>query len=144
MARKRFSEGGEVLDGPNPNIDDDTRSRAMESVAQTPAAPEYKSFKDAFAANRKAGAKSFEYKGKKYTTEMAAARKEAPAPRARAASESPERRDALRSQPVYRGAAPSDSASDKSRLAQIELPKFASGGQVKARASVKNMGKAYK
>jgi hypothetical protein len=41
--------------------------------------PEYKSFKEAFAAERKAGNKSFEYMGKKYTTDMAA-RKEAAKP----------------------------------------------------------------
>lgn len=38
------------------------------------------SFKDAFAAARRAGGKTFEWQGKKYTTEMAGGKKAAPAP----------------------------------------------------------------
>ncbi len=47
---------------------------------ETPAAPAAPtSFKDAFAAARRAGGKTFEWQGKKYTTEMAGDKKAAPA-----------------------------------------------------------------
>lgn len=49
------------------------------------ATPAYKSFKEAFAAERKAGSKTFEYMGKKYTTDLApqtkAAKPTAPIPK---------------------------------------------------------------
>lgn len=94
----RFADGGEVSDGDHPTLDPDVRARALasvasrddsESAAPTPAETNYKTFKEAFAANRKAGNDTFEYKGKKYTTEMA--RSEAPKPRAAAPAAKSER-----------------------------------------------------
>ncbi len=82
---KRYEDGGEVdaMETSNQSEGSPPMGKAEEA-----AAPEYKSFKEAFAAERKAGNKTFEYMGKKYTTEMAAPRKEAaksaePAPKAK-------------------------------------------------------------
>lgn len=71
---KRYERGGEVdaMETSNQSEDSPPMGKAEEA-----AAPEYKSFKEAFAAERKAGNKTFEYMGKKYTTDMAAPRKEA-------------------------------------------------------------------
>lgn len=71
-----------VRDGRNPNIDDQTRARAMETVKRrTEGAAESspkQAFGSAFAAARKAGQDTFMFNGKKYTTEM----KDSPKPRA--------------------------------------------------------------
>jgi hypothetical protein len=93
---KRYEDGG-ILEAANQSDDSqdiassmgagekntdepEFKSRSMSvSESSTSEKPEYKSFKEAFAAERKAGNKSFEYMGKKYTTDMAA-RKEAAKP----------------------------------------------------------------
>ena len=97
----RFEEGGDVppvpdemstpVDAPNPNIDDETRARAMAAVGgQAAAAPAVATpppaFKQAFAAARAAGKPAFEWNGKQYSTELAA-----PARRAPAAAQAPSR-----------------------------------------------------
>ncbi len=71
---KRYKDGGPVDDMEMANQSEDAAPMAK---AEESSAPEYKSFKEAFAAERKAGNKTFEYMGKKYTTDMAAPRKEA-------------------------------------------------------------------
>jgi hypothetical protein len=71
---KRYEKGGPVDDMEAANQSEDAPPMGKTEEA---AAPEYKSFKEAFAAERKAGNKTFEYMGKKYTTDMAAPRKEA-------------------------------------------------------------------
>ena len=94
---KRYEDGGSIMEAANQseesqdiassmgagerNTDEpESKSRSMSvSESSTSEKPEYKSFKEAFAAERKAGNKSFEYMGKKYTTDMAA-RKEAAKP----------------------------------------------------------------
>lgn len=124
-----------VRSGPNPNIDDDTRQRAAEYVRgatkpavvasslpavvasslpavvrrgeSEPAKPT--SFKEAFAGARKAGDKTFEWNGKKYTTEMASAKSTAPAPKA----------------PASASAAPKTSAGDFQRSDKAK-PKYQS------------------
>ena len=72
---KRYADGGETVEyveaGSGPS-EDSSPMEAAESKAEEPSKPEYKSFKEAFAAERKAGNKTFEYMGKKYTTDMAA------------------------------------------------------------------------
>ena len=67
----------------------DTSSMKMPTVEDEPAEREAPakamSFKEAFAANRKAGAKTFEWNGKKYTTDIATSKpaaKPAAAPKA--------------------------------------------------------------
>lgn len=51
-------------------------ARAASDAAE--AAPKKQSFKEAFASARKAGDKTFEWNGKKFTTEMAGEKKAAP------------------------------------------------------------------
>jgi hypothetical protein len=57
------------------DTDDSGPSRSMASPA-----PKSMSFKEAFASARKGGDKSFEWQGKKYTTELAKPKAAAPAP----------------------------------------------------------------
>lgn len=128
-----FSDDGEVVD-----YTGGQDAPPMSSSADTEAAPapEYKSFKEAFAAERKSGSKSFEYKGKKYTTDVAPERSTARKPTPAAAKS--------------RTLAPATS-SDSSRLTKVPdsmggqsysgMGKYASGGLVK-RAAVKSHGKA--
>jgi hypothetical protein len=140
-----FSDGGEVTD-----YTGGQDAPPMSSSAATEAAPaaEYKSFKEAFAAERKSGSKTFEYKGKKYTTEMAAPKAAAP------------KTSSAGSESKVRTLAPSTS-SDSSRMTKVpdsmgstsysgmgstpaksaSRGKYASGGLVK-RAAVKSHGKA--
>lgn len=55
--------------------------RKWTDTEESPAAPEKKlSFKEAFASARKSGDKTFEWEGKKYTTELASEKKSAPKP----------------------------------------------------------------
>jgi hypothetical protein len=75
---KRYEDGG-ILEAANQSEDSQDIARSMSAGERNTDEPEYKSFKEAFAAERKAGNKSFEYMGKKYTTDMAA-RKEAAKP----------------------------------------------------------------
>lgn len=145
---KRYEDGGEVEGafveaGSGPSED----SSPMEKGAE-PSKPEYKSFKEAFAAERKAGNKTFEYMGKKYTTDMASrtsardtgsdvARKAAsypkPAPRAQT------QRDLAESYVAKRAAARAEAAANPPR--GRGGVKLANGGIVK-RATVKSHGKA--
>jgi len=145
---KRYQEGGEVEGafveaGSGPSED----SSPMEKDAE-PSKPEYKSFKEAFAAERKAGNKTFEYMGKKYTTDMAArttardtgsdvARKAAsypkPAPRAQT------QRDLAEAYVAKRAAARAEAAANPPR--GRGGVKLANGGVVK-RAVAKSHGKA--
>ena len=62
-------------------------------VAAAPAPEKKLTFKEAFSSARKAGDKTFEWQGKKYTTAMASSTK--------GTATSPERKDPLRSKPVY-------------------------------------------
>ena len=57
------------------DTDDSGSSRSMASPA-----PKSMSFKEAFASARKGGDKSFEWQGKKYTTELAKPKAATPAP----------------------------------------------------------------
>lgn len=82
MAKKKYQEGG-ITEGMNPNIDDDTRARAMKFVeekVETAAPARKQSFREAFAQARQGGEKTFEWNGKKYTTEMAKPATRAAAP----------------------------------------------------------------
>lgn len=158
---KRYEDGGEVEGafveaGSGPSED----SSPMEKDAE-PSKPEYKSFKEAFAAERKAGNKTFEYMGKKYTTDLAAPKKEAAKPAA-PAPKAPLRQETMReraeSYVAKRAAARAESAAaDKSPKGQdriltgikknagenklMGVGKYANGGIVK-RATAKSHGKA--
>jgi hypothetical protein len=162
---KRFSEGGEVegdfVEAGSGPSEDAAPMETSESKAEAPAKAEYKSFKEAFAAERKAGNKTFEYMGKKYTTDVAAPRKEAAKPAA-PAPKAPLRQETMReraeSYVAKRAAARAEAAAaDKSPKGQdriftgikknagenklMGVGKYANGGVVK-RATVKSHGKA--
>ena len=173
---KRFSDGGEVDDGSaleaaNSSAESQDIASSMgageKNTESEPSKPEYKSFKEAFAAERKAGNKTFEYMGKKYTTDVSSrteardtgsdtARKAAsypkPAPRAET------QRDRAEAYVAKRAAARAEAAAaDKSPKGQDRIltgikknagenklmgsVKLANGGVVK-RATVKSHGKA--
>ena len=88
MAKKRYDDGGEIsaedalAQSGSPENDSNA---GMAEAAET--APKKTTFKEAFAAARKAGDKSFQWEGKKFSTEMAGEKKAAPkaAPKAEAA-----------------------------------------------------------
>lgn len=146
---KRFSEGGEV-----DAMEEANKSEESQDIAKSMGAgekntesskPEYKSFKEAFAAERKAGNKTFEYMGKKYTTDVSSvrdtgsdvARKAAsypkPAPRAQT------QRDLAEAYVAKRAAARAETAANPPR--GRGGVKLANGGLVQ-RATVKSHGKA--
>lgn len=155
---KRFEEGGEVDAATM-----EAGTKELERIRDENAAePEYKSFKEAFAANRKAGVGTFEYNGKKYTTEMAGARKEAAAAKPAAETSKPKYEtpyDRMNRTNREASAAKSETASETARLASRApakgrgvidtsnvnpntlLPRRANGGVV-ARSTVKSHGKA--
>lgn len=152
---KRYESGGEVDDGSA--MEAANSSAESQDIASSMGAgeknmesskPEYKSFKEAFAAERKAGNKTFEYMGKKYTTDMASrtsardtgsdvARKAAsypkPAPRAQT------QRDLAEAYVAKRAAARAEAAANPAR--GRGGVKLANGGVVK-RATAKSHGKA--
>lgn len=75
-AVKRFAEGGEVEADPLEMANNSAESQDIAASVPAgpkaePEAPAKKSFKEAFAENRKAGNKTFEWEGKKYGTELA-------------------------------------------------------------------------
>lgn len=129
---KRFEDGGEVdaatMDAGTKELE---RIRDENAAAEESAAPEYKSFKEAFAANRKSGAKTFEYNGKKYTTDLAPARKEVAKPTAATV-----RKADIAAAPKGRGVIDTSNINPNTLL-----PRRANGGVV-ARATVKSHGKA--
>jgi len=173
---KRFEDGGEVSDdvksfaGTPENDSNAGMAEAANESTETKAEaskPEYKSFKEAFAANRKAGVGTFEYNGKKYTTEMAGARKETTAAKPAASTASADTAKPKYETPYDRmnrtnreaSAAKSETARETARLASRApakgrgvidtsnvnpntlLPRRANGGVV-ARSTVKSHGKA--
>lgn len=83
---RRFQEGGvtdEDLMAANASEDPIAELNARKGwtggqEAVEPAAPRKQSFKEAFAEARRGGGKTFEWNGKKYTTEMAGAKPAAP------------------------------------------------------------------
>jgi hypothetical protein len=162
---KRYEDGG-ILEAANQSEDSqdiarsmgmgerntdepESKSRSMSvSESSTSEKPEYKSFKEAFAAERKAGNKSFEYMGKKYTTDMAA-RKEAakpaePAPKPALRAETND--DRAKRYVAKRAAARAEAAANPARGRSGVMmanggAAYANGGVVK-RAVVKSHGKA--
>ena len=174
---KRYEDGG-ILEAANQSDDSqdiarsmgagerntdepESKSRSMSvSESSTSEKPEYKSFKEAFAAERKAGNKTFEYMGKKYTTDTAV-RKEAakpaePAPKPALRAETND--DRAKRYVAKRAAARAEAAAaDKSPKGQDRIlvgltknagenkfmgaAKYANGGVVK-RATVTARGKA--
>lgn len=161
---KRFADGGEVEGGDfveaGSGPSEDMSAPEAPAAAAEPAKPEYKSFKEAFAAERKAGNKSFEYMGKKYTTDLASPRKEAAKP-AEPAKKAPLRqvtqRENAEAYVAKRAAARAEAAAaDKTPRGQdriltgikknagenklMGVGKYASGGLVQ-RATAKSHGK---
>ena len=168
---KRYAEGGPVDDGSaleaannsaeSQDIASSMSAGEKNTESEASSKPEYKSFKEAFAAERKAGNKTFEYMGKKYTTDVTTPRKEAAKPAA-PAPKAPLRQETMReraeSYVAKRAAARAESAAaDKSPKGQdriltgikknagenklMGVGKYANGGVVK-RATVKSHGKA--
>lgn len=89
---KRYKEGGPVddMEVANQSAESQDIASSMGAGERNTDEPEYKSFKEAFAAERKAGNKTFEYMGKKYTTDMGARKETAkpaePAPKDKSTS----------------------------------------------------------
>lgn len=91
---RRFVEGGvtdEDLQAANASEDPIETLNARKGwtggqETAEPAAPRKQSFKEAFAEARRGGGKTFEWNGKKYTTEMAGEKSAAPKTAARAAA----------------------------------------------------------
>ena len=76
MAKRkfRFDEGGDVMEAVNASEDAQDIARSMGAGPRNEEAADKKqSFKEAFAEARKGGNKTFEWNGKKYSTEMAGA-----------------------------------------------------------------------
>lgn len=105
MARKKmrkFGEGDSVtsddLEAANASADPigtlNERKGWTGEKAEAAPEPKKQSFGEAFAAARKGGGKTFEWNGKKYTTEMAGEKKAAPAP-APAAPKAPLRAETM-------------------------------------------------
>jgi hypothetical protein len=174
---KRFAEGGPVDDGlaleaannssESQNIAASVSAGEKSTDAVETSKPEYKSFKEAFSAERKAGNKTFEYMGKKYTTDVTArtdardtgsdvARKEASYPKPALRAET--NRDRAERYVEKRAAARAEAAAaDKSPKGQDRIltgitknagenklmgsVKMANGGVVR-RATVQSHGKA--
>ena len=77
---RRFDEGGmtdEDIAAFAGTPENDSNAGMKEAYTE-PEAPKKETFKEAFAAARKAGDKTFEWNGKKFTTEMAGEKKAAP------------------------------------------------------------------
>lgn len=84
---RRFNEGGVTADdleaanaSEDPIAELNTRKGWTGGEEAQPSAPRKQSFKEAFAEARRGGGKTFEWNGKKYTTEMAGASKPAAKP----------------------------------------------------------------
>ena len=141
---KRYADGGETVEyveaGSGPS-EGSSPMEASESKAEETSQPEYKSFKEAFAAERKAGNKTFEYMGKKYTTDMAARKETAkpaePAPKPALRAETND--DRAKRYVAKRAAARAEAAANPARGRSGVM--MADGGVVK-RASAKSHGKA--
>lgn len=126
---KRFDEGGEVEVGEaNPLPKTETSELPAMSEEKSTAKPS--SFKEAFAAARKGGGKTFEFDGKKYTTELASAPAKkaastasgpgrAPTP-ARAKYETPY--DRMNRKGSEMSAAKESTAAETARLRQRNMP----------------------
>lgn len=159
---KRYEDGGPVddMEVANNSADSQDIASSMSAGERNTDEPQYKSFKEAFAAERKAGNKSFEYMGKKYTTDVAArteaAKPTAPAPKPVLRAETND--DRAKRYVAKRAATRAEAAAaDKSPKGQDRIltgitknagenkfmgaTKFASGGVVK-RATAKSHGKA--
>lgn len=101
-AKRYNGEFGSDVDAANATddpIESLNKSRGWTDTGESSATPEKKmSFKEAFASARKAGDKTFEWQGKKYTTEVAAAK-----PKATSATDTGDetKRLASRTRPTY-------------------------------------------
>jgi hypothetical protein len=94
---KRYEDGG-ILEAANQSEDSQDIASSMGAGERNTDEPEYKSFKEAYNAEKKLGKKTFEYMGKKHTIDTIAPRKEA----AKAAAPKAE------SAPAPKEAAPTD------------------------------------
>lgn len=80
---KRYDDGGEVDPLESANRSSESQEVAGEAILKgmrDAEAAKPSNFREAFAAARKAGDKTFEFGGKKFTTEMAGEKKAAPKP----------------------------------------------------------------
>jgi hypothetical protein len=137
---KRYEDGG-ILEAANQSEDSQDIARSMSAGERNTDEPEYKSFKEAFNAERKLGKKTFDYMGKKYTTDMAA-RKEvakpaepAPKPALRAETNDDRAKRYVAKRAAARAEAAANAARGRSGV------KMANGGVVK-RATATMRGKA--
>lgn len=103
---------------------------AAKDAAKTDAAPEFKTFGEAFKHHRKSGAKTFEWKGETFTTALRSERAAQPksAPKAAAAKPAPKKAAAVAEKPavavvVATPAAPAPKAAAPAPAAPTEKPK---------------------
>lgn len=85
---KRYEDGGSILEAANQSEESQEIASSMGAGEKNTDEPEYRSFKEAYNAEKKLGKKTFEYMGKKHTIDTVAPRKEAakpaaPAPKAK-------------------------------------------------------------
>jgi hypothetical protein len=112
----RFKEGG-ITEGPNKNIDNATRARALAFVNK-PKEDGKQSFGAAFAAARKAGDSTFVWKGDKFTTKIDEEKKTPPPkPAAPSNKDARDRKldDSGTSLNAYRGMAADEQAALRKR-----------------------------
>lgn len=69
---------------PAPAVETATEAKVEQKVEEKAEAPKKESFKEAFARNRASGAKTFEWNGKKFTTELAESKAAKPSTPAKA------------------------------------------------------------
>lgn len=149
---KRYQYGGETMDVPMPDLDkeseSETRSRELlgqqrriigEAMAprrtiekyiregeRTPSESPRQNFGEAFSAARRSGAKSFEYGGKRYTTEMASEKK-----RVRSTAPTPDE-SADETARLARAAKITDSSKDKEGAPGYAVPAALAGAAATA------------
>jgi hypothetical protein len=143
---KRYKEGGPVddMEVANQSAESQDIASSMSAGEKNTDEPQYKSFKEAFAAERKAGNKTFEYMGKKYTTDtaprdtgsdMARMQARAPKPALRAETNDDRAKRYVEKRAAARAEAAANAARGRSGV------KMANGGVVK-RATATMRGKA--
>jgi len=113
MATKRYDEGG-YAESEDSKYDMPAPSSSMAEATEF-AAEKKQTFKEAFAAARRSGAKTFEYNGKKYTTELASSKSEKPAARKSESAKT----SAAKSEPAEKSATRTTSLPPDSLLGKI-------------------------
>ena len=172
MKKRKYAEGGvtgDDLEAANASEDPigtlNKRKGWTDTEEAAPAVePKKQSFKEAFAEARKGGGKTFEWNGKKYTTELASEKKAAPAraaaPAAKPAAKYETPYDRMNRENRETAQARSETRAETERLAKKNpspdrwkfdaskvdsktlLPKMAKGGSVRGWGMARGARKA--